>query len=215
MYKRQTLQTLIVTAVLVLVAGAAGVVIIAITNNASDNLEGQNTGVNSRCKPWEIFDPLLSADGRGKGNGGIESSAIGCLRVCYVEYKHASALTSATRNSDGELISNSTNDITLTDTSAALAAAEGKLLFSWTDETEVLTTAGEVSTLPINGARSVNMNGNEADPDTGHSATIEKMTNSSGDDLTVENLEIRVAANQRYCEVWNNTADQQEFRSKN
>ena len=182
-------------------------------------MEGQNTGVNSRCEPWEIFDPLLSADGRGKGNGGIESSAIGCLRVCYLKYNSAiSTGTDDTQNA-GKLISATGTPptfINLKDDSSNLdpTAPNGRLLFSWTDETKTRTDAG-VSTLPINGARSVNMNGNEADPDTGHSATIEKMTNSSGDDLTVENLEIRVAANQRYCEVWSNTTDQQEFRSKN
>ena len=82
-----TLQTLIVTAVLVLMAGAAGVVIIAITNNAQDNLEGQNTGIDSRCERWEIFDPTLEAAGRGgtAGTGGVTSSAIGCIRVCYIQ----------------------------------------------------------------------------------------------------------------------------------
>lgn len=37
-----TLQTLIVTAVLVLMAVAAGVVVVAITNNASDDLSEQS-----------------------------------------------------------------------------------------------------------------------------------------------------------------------------
>ena len=52
-----TLQTLIVTAVLVLMAGAAGVVIIAITNNAQDNLEGQNSGIDARLRPMGDFRP--------------------------------------------------------------------------------------------------------------------------------------------------------------
>ena len=86
-----TLQTLIVTAVLVLMAVAAGVVIVAITNNAQDDLEGQQTDIGSRCEPWEIYDATLAANGRGGGNGGVGSSAEGCIRVCYLK-----------RNRDGE-----------------------------------------------------------------------------------------------------------------
>ena len=69
-----TLQTLIVTAVLVLMAGAAGVVIVSITNSQADNLEGQNAGIEARCEPWEIFDPTLAAAGRGgtPANGGLD-----------------------------------------------------------------------------------------------------------------------------------------------
>ena len=91
-----TLQTLIVTAVLVLMAGAAGVVIVSITNSQADNLEGQNAGIEARCEPWEIFDPTLEAAGRGgDGNGGLTSSAIGCRRVCYA-VPHADAVSTAT-----------------------------------------------------------------------------------------------------------------------
>ena len=74
-------------------AGAAGVVIVSITNSQADNLEGQNAGIEARCEPWEIFDPTLAAAGRGgtPANGGLESSAIGCRRVCYVQATTANA----------------------------------------------------------------------------------------------------------------------------
>ena len=81
-----TLQTLIVTAVLVLVAAAASVIIVAITNSSSDDLEGQQSDVETRCEPWEIFDPAMAARGIGAGNGGVRSSSIGCVRACYIEF---------------------------------------------------------------------------------------------------------------------------------
>ena len=209
-----TLQTLIVTAVLVLVAGAAGVVIIAITNNASDNLEGQNPGVNSRCEPWEIFDPLLSADGRGGGEGGIESSAIGCLRVCYVEFgitADVKPLAANIKNGD-DLANGSSGSVIDLKNIATSSTGIGILLFSWTDETT--TASGTVHKLPVSKARSVDIDGNGSGE---VEAKIAKITKDSNvyEDARLNNLEIRVAANQRYCEVWNNTTDQQEFRSKN
>ena len=84
-----TLQTLIVTAVLVTIAFVAAAIIISITTNQESNLEDQNraeTGV-STCEPWEIRDTELQAQGIGgpQGYGGIWSSAVGCLRVCYVQ----------------------------------------------------------------------------------------------------------------------------------
>jgi len=100
-----TLQTLIVTAVLVLMAVAAGVIVVAITNSASDDLEEQSPDLEARCAPWEIFDPELAAAGAGgggkytsfifpdqanvheaaPGKGGVSSSKVECLAVCYFE----------------------------------------------------------------------------------------------------------------------------------
>ncbi len=106
-----TLQTLIVTAVLVLMAVAAGVIVVAITGSASDDLEEQSQDIPGKCAPWEIHDPELEAAGAGgggeytdtrefmtmaafdnrmphspkkPGNGGVTSSNIGCLAPCYL-----------------------------------------------------------------------------------------------------------------------------------
>ena len=98
-----TLQTLIVTAVAVLLAVAAGVVIIAVTRSARDDFEGTPADLQGQCKPWEIYDPTLAAAGAGggvpsnhfisgeayqlsgsPGVGGVTSSAIGCLAPCYL-----------------------------------------------------------------------------------------------------------------------------------
>jgi len=77
-----TLQTLIVTAVLVLMAVAAGVVIVAITNSASDDLEEQTTSINPLCNGVEVYDPLLASSGNEGQNGGNTSDTIGCIPVC-------------------------------------------------------------------------------------------------------------------------------------
>ena len=99
-----TLQTLIVTAVVVLLAVAAGVVIIAITRSSTDDLVGTQSKLDGPCKPWEIHDTELEAAGAGGGEpsfhkasetdtyqpsgspgaGGYTSSAVGCLAPCYL-----------------------------------------------------------------------------------------------------------------------------------
>lgn len=76
-----TLQTLIVTAVLVLMAVAAGVIIAAITNSSSDDLEEQSQDLDSLCAPWELHDPVLEANAAG----GVASTYINDLipqQVC-------------------------------------------------------------------------------------------------------------------------------------
>ena len=81
------------------------------------------------------------------------------------------------------------------------------LIFSRSDEYVAPAANKAGVTLPVNGERSVDTNGNENGV---KSANIKKI---SGSDDNVDNFEIQVANNQRYCEVWNTTTDQQEFRS--
>ena len=103
-----TLQTLIITAVVVLLAVAAGVVIVAVIRSAIDDFAKTPPDIEALCKPWEIYDPELAAIGAGGGEeafyeirqtgvgtyssrfkgspgaGGVTSSAIGCLAPCYL-----------------------------------------------------------------------------------------------------------------------------------
>ena len=198
-----TLQTLIVTAVLVLMAGAAGVVIIAITNNAQDNLEGQNSGIDSRCEPWEIFDPTLDAAGRGGGQGGIDSSASGCVRVCYVRFTPA-AWTDPTAAVPFTIAGTSGNAVDLTGTKAAATAElvhSRSSIFDDSRTTPTGTNAADI-TLPVNGERSVDFNGDTAEEIT---LTITSIAGSTA----VDNYEIQVSPNQRYCRVWNYTDDEE------
>ena len=81
-----TLQTLIVTAVLVLVAVGASIGLVAITSSSSDDFEdaGQ-TGVETRCATNEVKDPELEARGVKGVNQTfreIEADTIGCNPVC-------------------------------------------------------------------------------------------------------------------------------------
>jgi len=88
-----TLQTLIVTAVLVLMAVAAGVVIVAITNSSSDDLEEQSQDLEGRCTRTEIYDIELAVAGVKGQQGSVRStppsgdiakgSAVGCIPVCF------------------------------------------------------------------------------------------------------------------------------------
>jgi len=80
-----TLQTLIITAVLVLMAVAAGVIIVAITGSASDDLEDQTSDLEARCEQWETHDLEAQARGVGgpDGSGGVTSSKVGCRPACY------------------------------------------------------------------------------------------------------------------------------------
>ncbi len=83
-----TLQTLIVTAVLVLVAVGAALVLVAINRSSSDDFEeAGNIDIDAKCQTWEIHLATLEAAGRGgpEGNGGVFSSNIGCLAPCYWE----------------------------------------------------------------------------------------------------------------------------------
>ena len=200
-----TLQTLIVTAVLVLMAGAAGVVIIAITNNAQDNLEGQNAGIDSRCEPWEVFDPTLDAAGRGGEEGGIDSSASGCVRVCYVRFTPTAwTAPSATPAADAFIgtIGVGATALQLTGASSTTTA---ELVISrsniYDNERSATSTA---VVLPVNGARSVDTNGNT---DGDFTLNITNINMVTGGDLV--NYEIQVSPNGRNCRVWNYTDDEE------
>ena len=210
-----TLQTLIVTAVLVLMAGAAGVVIIAITNNAQDNLEGQNSGIDSRCDPWEIFDPTLDAAGRGGGNGGIDSSASGCVRVCYVRYKLGTAAVASATNLAATNNLRSATGLSLTSgyppalTGSPNATGSSILLFSRSNIFSGGNTSSTDHTLPVNGERSVDIDGNT------RGETELSILNINTQTSALDNLVIELAPNQRYCRVWNNTDDEEVLRSRN
>ena len=80
-----TLQTLVVTAVLVLVAVAASLGLLAITSASSDDFEeAGSTGVAARCAPNEVWDQEYEARGIGgpDSQGGITSRRVGCKPYC-------------------------------------------------------------------------------------------------------------------------------------
>ena len=79
-----TLQTIIITAVLVLMAVGAGVLILALANRSSDDFTGQTTNLGRDCNRVEILNPAykqLEAMGANL-DGRAEGSAYGCVPVC-------------------------------------------------------------------------------------------------------------------------------------
>ena len=172
-----TLQTLIVTAVLVLVAAAAAVVIIAITTNSSDDLESQEIDIGSRCMPWEMHDQQLEARGHGgpQAHGGIQSSAIGCRRVCYLRFHPWTTRTTASSTqTTPEGYTYIWRGVTLTEYNPMpLRNVPGRsrgyayLWFSPTEDmshivTDITATEPDPTyhVLPINGQITVDMDGN-------------------------------------------------------
>ena len=74
-----TLQTLIVTAVLVLVAAVAATTLLAINQGQTSELESAGrSGNDAPCAPWEMLDQDWKAKGLGGGVGNINTSAKGC-----------------------------------------------------------------------------------------------------------------------------------------
>ena len=156
-------------------------VIIAITNNAQDNLEGQNSGIDDRCADWEIFDPTLDAAGRGGGEGGLESSAIGCVRVCYIESADATSPVAAT--ADARIVDDSDNDSG--GDAVSMEANQWTLRLSRSD----IARDGGTSQSRI------------------EVITGDRAAGATANALVGENARIEVATNQRYCRVWDDTTD--------
>ena len=88
-----TLQTLVITAVLVAVAVVGSLLIVAISRSSGERLEDSNATQESLCQPWEVHKVTLAAKGYGgtQGHGGIFSSSIGCIAVCYLSATNADA----------------------------------------------------------------------------------------------------------------------------
>lgn len=173
---------------------------------STDDLEAQRADIYSSCEPWEIFDPTLDAAGRGGGYGGIDSSGSGCVRVCYVRFTPASVWTDSSPTAGNLTITGAQTD-TYVDLTGAKAATTAELRFSRSNEHDSVSgTSSDDVTFAVNGDRSVDGNGNTSGDVDMAIASIE------GSD-SVANLEIRVATNQRYCQVWNTATNEEEFRS--
>ena len=78
-----TMQTLIVTAVLVLVAVAAGVVILAVATSGTDDIDpGDST--DGPCNRVEVFDSVKRDAGDASNAGGkVVGTGLGCIPVCF------------------------------------------------------------------------------------------------------------------------------------
>lgn len=199
-----TLQTLIVTAVLVLMAVAAGVVIVAITNTQEDRLRvaGNSTAGDSKCEPWEIYDITVASAGRGGGFGGIGSSDKGCIRVCYIRATTMNSnFAAADRITDGTTDHNTNLELVFSRSNIANNNTAG------TNTTNVLVVTDTNELAASNTIK---------DPNSGESPAIatvvldtlqiieagESTVAASADqDYNDEQMTIRVSVNQQYCEI--------------
>ena len=219
-----TLQTLIVTAVLVLMAVAAGVVIVAITRSASDDLEDQTSTVGAHCNQVEVYDAQLAAavvpgenlEGRAPGSG------VGCVPVCTLTYPtlpsdEAGAKTELEKFSKYKLEVNS--DLKLTSL-VNLTQMEAQGLASGANSIEMLGVAGALAKVrtKISGKSILFATGTSTwgaitamVPD-GQGGMMPVTTYSSQPaGAILENLfqikEVRVAANQSQCHAYDVVGD--------
>lgn len=175
----------------------------------TDDLEAQQPDIYSPCEPWEIYDPNLAAAGRGGGDGvgGIHSSGMGCVRVCYVEFEGATTPPANDADLTGASFDGN-NKIDLVSGSGTPSANKAHLRFSRTRIFRAYNATNDDGIFPVSDDRSIDIDG---DGDGDDAANI----GSIGGNTSVDNLVIRVAADQRSCLVWNTTTDREEFRSQN
>lgn len=207
-----TLQTLIVTAVLVLMAVAAGVVITAITRGQEDNLRNNATASSqANCEPWEIYDTNLAAAGRGGvgGVGGIQSSARGCVRVCYLRIKdHTTA--NALAMADVFVL----HDEGYSDLPAAHATILNATLAFGRSDRQVATATAAEKRLQVNGFRSVDVDTGTSGAGDNVSANITSLMIGTSTISSVDAYQIRVAGDQRSCLLRNTNDNEEVFRSE-
>ena len=80
-----TLQTLIITAVVVVIAIGVGLLFIALTSSSSEDLEDAGrTGQDAACAPNELLDAVYEQRGLGGPNSpdGVPTKAVGCKPYC-------------------------------------------------------------------------------------------------------------------------------------
>ena len=205
-----TLQTLIVTAVLVLVAVAAGVILVAISRSQESSLtdSGKSDPGEGTCEPWEINDIELKAKGLGgpQGYGGFYSSAIGCVRVCYVQ----------SVGGGNTQISSTTRIIPAGQAHSWSDAYQLVLGFSLSDQRIRPATADGAGLFPSFQVVSSTEVGNLPEPGsaTVRSAVrnVDAATQARGL-LTVadENQEIRVHPSQEFCHLVDTANDDEEI----
>ena len=188
-----TLQTLIVTAVLVAMSFVAAAIIIAITNTQEQNLEDSSRAntTDANCEPWEIYDITRAAAGRGGGFGGIGSSGEGCIRVCYIR------TTTATNNIAA------TDDITDGETDAATSL---ELVFSRSDiasGTNPATTTSAI-TLVVTGENALSVSNTDEDPAVNimlSALEIIPAGQTAARAYDDEQMTIKLSRNQKYCQI--------------
>lgn len=188
-----TLQTLIVTAVLVAMSFVAAAIIIAITNTQEERLEDSSraTTTDAPCEPWEIYDVTRAAAGRGGGFGGIGSSGKGCVRVCFIRTTTETNNIAATDDiTDGE---------TDADTSLELVFSRSNIASG--DNPATTTSA---ITLVVTGENALSVSNTDEDPAV--NIALDELEIIPAGETTArayddEQMTIKLARSQSYCEI--------------
>lgn len=227
-----TLQTLIIMAVLVLIAAGVSVVLLGITRGANDRLEETGQVSNeAKCEPWEIYDTNYAAAAIGSptGKGGVWSSGIGCVRVCYARF-HVGQRNPALRPAN-RILSYEDEATRLTDQTATIASLE----FSRHERIanpqgvpghgDLIAPILNTGILVIDGSQTFEY---YSGPDhrgprelasiipPAHISFTQVITNSSqaNDPIPIDDLEIRVASDLRSCMLWDPATNKEIFRSQ-
>ena len=209
-----TLQTIIIMAVLVVVAVVASVVLIAINNNASDDLAESDGDLEARCGYGEIFDPQLHAAGHGSlaAHGGIKSSAIGCYQFCYIE--------------SNELFGLMTTDPLYPEPVIEFPGTDGNRVNTWwlrhsTERANQNTRHSErkgwlndtegvrYTVLPVIGPRHIDRAVNNLFPN----YAVDRQEIRLIETTRQEKYEIRVDPSGEFCYIWNSDTEETVFRS--
>ena len=228
-----TLQTLIIMAVLVVIATGVSVVLVGVTRGANDGLESAGKASSeAKCEPWEIHDPNYESQGIGgpTGLGGVWSSKIGCIRACYAKFNAqqmdpglpAASLVDIILSYEDD--ADRPRDATFTVASLEFSrheritqplAVPGSLgLVSPLLNTAILTIGGSQSYEYYFGPDHHITRSGGAEPN--HTTFTKVITNSSevDDPIPIDDLEIRVADDLRSCMLWDPANSKEIFRSQ-
>lgn len=228
-----TLQTLIIMAVLVLIATGVSVVLVGVTRGANDGLENAGqTSSEAKCEPWEIYDPDYAASGIGGplGKGGVWSSGIGCVQACHVRFHDGQ--TNPVRGAVNRVLSYEDEAQTRINPFTSVASLE----FHRDEKISLPRSAPPApddpipgieltATLTIGGSQEYESYDNEivlisrnngvpVDPLIFSFTQVITDSSQADDPIPIGDLEIRVASDLRSCVLWDPATGKEIFRSQ-
>ena len=135
-----TLQTLIIMAILALVAVAAGVVIVALINRSGEDVADRSRYTYStKCNSVEVYDNQAAARFESSNaNGAVVGSQPGCIPVCFWKDDNGNGMLEATDTlifdpqyeaADLVFKSPDENDVLMVDAGDVLAIATANRFF--------------------------------------------------------------------------------------
>ena len=228
-----TLQTLIIMAVLVVIAAGVSVVLVGVTRGANDRLgDAGKVSSEAKCEPWELYDPEYATAGIGSptGKGGVWSSGTGCIRVCHARFQQAQ--TNPVQGATDIVLSYENEARRRIDSVTSVASLE----FHRGEKISLPVSGAPVPGDPIPGILTTSIltiggsqefesytNGivlasrNAGVPITPVIFSFTKVITDSSqanDPIPIGDLEIRVASDLRSCVLWDPATGKEIFRSQ-